>query len=55
MRASDMSAYLPEAGADGGEQQFTAAAIQLVNCKTAVQFIWDWGWVRRLISATQKL
>lgn len=36
-------------GIYGGEQQFTAVSIQFVGCKTAVQFIWDWGWVSFLI------
>ncbi|KAL1904162.1 hypothetical protein Sste5344_010142 [Sporothrix stenoceras] len=36
-------------GIYGGEQQFTAVSIQFVGCKTAVQFIWDWGWTWRSI------
>ncbi|OIW25393.1 pectin lyase-like protein [Coniochaeta ligniaria NRRL 30616] len=31
-------------GVYGGEQQFTAVAMYFAGCKTAAQFIWDWGW-----------
>ncbi|KAK4141196.1 pectate lyase superfamily protein-domain-containing protein [Dichotomopilus funicola] len=37
-------------GIYGGNQQFTAARLQFVNCVTAIKLIWDWGWVWREIS-----
>jgi hypothetical protein len=30
---------------DGGSQQFTAQRLSFSNVNTAVQLIWDWGWV----------
>ena len=32
-------------GIYGGNQQFTATRLRFINCNTAVQIIWDWGWV----------
>ena len=31
--------------ADGGNQQFTAQRMKFIDCNTAVQLNWDWGWV----------
>lgn len=33
----------------GGEQQFTAQRLTFNGCSTAVQVIWDWGWVWKSI------
>jgi hypothetical protein len=30
---------------DGGSQQFTSQRLSFSNVNTAVQLIWDWGWV----------
>lgn len=30
---------------DGGSQQFSASRLTFNGCNTAVQIIWDWGWV----------
>lgn len=38
-------------GLYGGSQQFTAQRLTFKGCKTGVQLIWDWGWVR-VISQT---
>ena len=37
---------------DGGNQQFTAQRLTFNGCKTAVQVIWDWGWVWKSITVT---
>lgn len=34
---------------DGGSQQFSAARLTFNGCNTAVQLIWDWGWVWKSI------
>lgn len=34
----------------GGEQQFTAQRLTFNGCTTAVQVIWDWGWVWKSIT-----
>lgn len=34
----------------GGEQQFTAQRLTFNGCSTAVQVIWDWGWVWKSIT-----
>ncbi|KAI1874191.1 uncharacterized protein JN550_002770 [Neoarthrinium moseri] len=34
----------------GGAQQFTAQRMMFQGCKTAVQLIWDWGWVWKQIA-----
>ncbi|EEH47201.2 uncharacterized protein PADG_03299 [Paracoccidioides brasiliensis Pb18] len=39
-------------GIYGGNQQFTAQRLQFTNCKTAVQLIWDWGWIWKNIQIT---
>ncbi|EER45681.1 LysM domain-containing protein [Histoplasma capsulatum H143] len=36
----------------GGNQQFTAQRLKFNNCKTAVQIIWDWGWIWKNIEVT---
>ena len=36
---------------DGGNQQFTAQRLEFLNVKTAVEMLWDWGWVS--VSAKQ--
>lgn len=36
----------------GGNQQFTAQRLTFNGCKTAVQVIWDWGWVWKSITVT---
>jgi hypothetical protein len=33
-----------------GNQQFTTRHLIFVNCKTAVQVHWDWGWTMQGIS-----
>lgn len=35
---------------DGGSQQFSAARLTFNGCNTAVQLIWDWGWVWKSIT-----
>lgn len=37
-------------GIYGGSQQFTAQRMTFNGCKTAVQVIWDWGWVWKTIT-----
>ncbi|KAI0457369.1 pectate lyase superfamily protein-domain-containing protein [Xylaria acuta] len=37
-------------GIYGGSQQFSAARLTFNGCNTAVQLIWDWGWVWKSIS-----
>ncbi|PGH35768.1 hypothetical protein GX50_01351 [[Emmonsia] crescens] len=39
-------------GIYGGNQQFTAQRLKFTNCKTAVQLIWDWGWIWKNIEIT---
>ncbi|KAL2372532.1 hypothetical protein RJZ57_003006 [Blastomyces gilchristii] len=39
-------------GIYGGNQQFTAQRLKFTNCKTAVQLIWDWGWMWKNIEIT---
>jgi hypothetical protein len=34
---------------DGGSQQFSAARLTFNGCNTAVEVIWDWGWVWKSI------
>ncbi|KAI0912764.1 pectate lyase superfamily protein-domain-containing protein [Ustulina deusta] len=36
-------------GIYGGSQQFSAARLTFNGCNTAVQLIWDWGWVWKSI------
>ncbi|KAM7195859.1 pectin lyase-like protein [Rhypophila sp. PSN 637] len=36
----------------GGEQQFTAQRLTFNGCSTAVQVIWDWGWVWQSIKVS---
>ncbi|KAI0441992.1 pectate lyase superfamily protein-domain-containing protein [Xylaria telfairii] len=36
-------------GIYGGSQQFSAARMTFNGCNTAVQLIWDWGWVWKSI------
>ncbi|EDN10761.1 predicted protein [Histoplasma mississippiense (nom. inval.)] len=40
-------------GIYGGNQQFTAQRLKFNNCKTAVQIIWDWGWIWKNIEVTE--
>ncbi|KAK5630292.1 hypothetical protein RRF57_006007 [Xylaria bambusicola] len=35
---------------DGGSQQFSAARLTFNGCNTAVQLIWNWGWVWKSIT-----
>ncbi|KAI0532057.1 pectin lyase fold/virulence factor [Xylaria digitata] len=37
-------------GIYGGTQQFSAARLTFNGCNTAVQIIWDWGWVWKSIT-----
>ncbi|KAJ0271070.1 hypothetical protein CBS470a_013331 [Colletotrichum nupharicola] len=37
---------------DAGSQQFTAQRLTFNGCNTAVQIIWDWGWVWKGITVT---
>ncbi|KAI0466139.1 glycoside hydrolase family 55 protein [Xylaria cf. heliscus] len=37
-------------GIYGGSQQFSAARMTFNGCNTAVQLIWDWGWVWKSIT-----
>ncbi|KAI0861353.1 glycoside hydrolase family 55 protein [Xylaria cubensis] len=37
-------------GIYGGSQQFSAARLTFNGCNTAVQLIWDWGWVWKSIT-----
>ncbi|KAI0402848.1 pectate lyase superfamily protein-domain-containing protein [Xylaria palmicola] len=37
-------------GIYGGSQQFSAARLTFNGCNTAVQTIWDWGWVWKSIT-----
>ncbi|OJD12350.1 hypothetical protein AJ78_07043 [Emergomyces pasteurianus Ep9510] len=39
-------------GIYGGNQQFTAQRLKFTGCQTAVQLIWDWGWVWKNIQIT---
>ncbi|OAA55282.1 Pectin lyase fold/virulence factor [Niveomyces insectorum RCEF 264] len=34
----------------GGNQQFSASRMTFNGCKTAVQIIWDWGWVWKSVT-----
>jgi hypothetical protein len=36
-------------GIYGGSQQFSAARLTFNGCNTAVQLIWDWGWIWKSI------
>lgn len=40
---------------DGGSQQFTAQRLTFNNVRTAVQLIWDWGWVRIQTTCVESL
>lgn len=35
---------------DGGSQQFSASRLTFNGCNTAVQLIWDWGWIWKSIT-----
>lgn len=49
---SDLVFHGGNFGIYGGSQQFTAQRLTFSGCKTAVQLIWDWGWIWREIAVS---
>jgi hypothetical protein len=41
---SDLVFHGGNFGLYGGNQQFTVRNLKFINCKTAIQIIWDWAW-----------
>ncbi|KAK1750487.1 pectate lyase superfamily protein-domain-containing protein [Echria macrotheca] len=47
---SDLSFIAGKIGIWGGNQQFTAQRLSFINVRTAVEMIWDWGWMWKSIT-----